>query len=62
MDKLLSFKPSKGCGQETVIQSSSECNKGATVHPSTASKSCEQNAAANLIYIDNVRHDVKKYH
>ena len=42
IDKFLSFKPSKRCVHETVIQSNSEGSKVATVHSSTTSKSCEQ--------------------
>ena len=41
------------------MQSNSEGGKGATVHSSTTSKSCEQNTVATLNDVGNVRHDVK---
>ena len=59
IDKIVSFKPSKKYGHETVIQINKEGGKGVTVHSGTTSKTFEQNNVAILNDICNVRHDVK---
>ena len=46
IDKFLSFKPSKRCGHETVIQSNNEGGRVATVYSSTTRKAVNKNCSS----------------